>query len=1122
MQGGVNQTELAAAAAEHQGLAPLDVQAFPHPFTTRFERLEIPAGLTVAEILEIVQPDPALLMNAHVYIGRAGVPPSQWAYIPYKNWRLVRPNPGHTVSIRVVPEDGGTGKNVLRGFLMLAVIVISIYAPYAAPAGWGLVGAQGGLTAAGAAVSAGIAIAGQLAVHALVPPPQQDLGRLGGTDRDSSPTLTGARNQPQPFGVVAGLLGRFKQTPPLAAKTYTELVGDDQYLRMLVSWGIGPRHFEEFKIDATPLSEFDGVEQEHRRGWHPSYLTDQGMWDASTGSFPADPSFGDRWEVAVAGTVAGVAFAVGDTIIYHGMDDAVSAAPGWDRNGDLPHTLYSNDPFEQGLAIELNPGGGRRIVTTQPDTDEWSIDISFLQGLIWLQDDGDRRPWTRQFLIEIAPAGSGQWETVTTMTVRAQKAGVLRRGLRRLAPSRGQWDIGVTPLPRPSQGSDNGDVFDTPTWTALRSFGHVSPLNTPGESTSAFLIKATGQLQGVISQLNSTNTSVLRDWDSVEEAWVWRPTQNPAAHYREILQGIGNAKPRPDSEVDLVMLEEWAEKNEAAGWKCNLVVDYVTTQGQLLRDIASTGRAARTLRDGKHSVAIDEPDKAVTGHSTPRNTANFKGGILYPNLPHGFLARFRNELADFEEDERPIYRDGYDESNATLFESIQVPPVTHPDLVWRHGRLYLAEALLRRESFSWDSDIEHIRALRGDRSVIGHDVLTAGLAWPRIESLSLDETEENVVAIEVDDDLTMEAGKDYGLVVRTVNAANLSIPIDTVEGTTRTVTPQAPVPVAQGLEVEDLVTFGELGQETLDIHITGIAPAPGQRATLSATLYANGLAGADAGPIPEHSFQGTPTVSILYPVVISDRSDATVLIRDPDGSWQNRILASVLRPSGLQTGITGIEARFRTTDADDGDAWSFTPPFDAQQAEVSIAPVEGDIEYEYQLRWVLQDGTRGNWSPSTLHSVVGKEAAPSNVTGFVAQQNGNVVTARWDQIPDRDRDGYTLRYCQPATPWRQGDFELTAVARGTQVATLEMPPGTWDLMIKAVDTSENESATETRLRITVVSTYDAIEQVQQWPLWPGQHPQAVQLAVVTEDAGDWNAGVLQNVTVTGGGIEIAV
>jgi len=48
-----------------------------------------------------------------------------------------------------------------------------------------------------------------------------------------------------------------------------------------------------------------------------------GAFDASTGSFPANPTKGDFWKISVAGTVGGVDLAVGDQIVYSGT--------GWDK-----------------------------------------------------------------------------------------------------------------------------------------------------------------------------------------------------------------------------------------------------------------------------------------------------------------------------------------------------------------------------------------------------------------------------------------------------------------------------------------------------------------------------------------------------------------------------------------------------------------------------------------------------------------------------------------------------------------------------------------------------------------------------------------------------------------------
>src|SRR3546814_20902336 len=113
--------------AEGRLLPPVKVQACPHPFTAEHLRVEVPAGLTVAEILDIVQPDPMLRLHAHVWIG------------PHKIerhlWHRVRPNPGVELAIRVVPQGDGGGQNPPRQFLTVRGVALSIPAPsIAAPA----------------------------------------------------------------------------------------------------------------------------------------------------------------------------------------------------------------------------------------------------------------------------------------------------------------------------------------------------------------------------------------------------------------------------------------------------------------------------------------------------------------------------------------------------------------------------------------------------------------------------------------------------------------------------------------------------------------------------------------------------------------------------------------------------------------------------------------------------------------------------------------------------------------------------------------------------------------------------------------------------------------------------
>lgn len=55
----------------------------------------------------------------------------------------------------------------------------------------------------------------------------------------------------------------------------------------------------------------------------------EGSWDASTGSYPTSPSKGSLYKVSVAGTVDGVEYKVGDSIIHNGGDATLSS--GWDH-----------------------------------------------------------------------------------------------------------------------------------------------------------------------------------------------------------------------------------------------------------------------------------------------------------------------------------------------------------------------------------------------------------------------------------------------------------------------------------------------------------------------------------------------------------------------------------------------------------------------------------------------------------------------------------------------------------------------------------------------------------------------------------------------------------------------
>jgi len=617
----------------------------------------VPVGTTLAEMIAGVQPDPLLVRYAHVFVGDH--------YVPRAHWRLVRPRAGATVTVRVVPQGGGGGagkKNPLRTVLTIAVIAGA--AAFGGPLGAALgisetAGASLGLAAGALQAAVGgavISVVGGLLINAIAPPPRPKLPVLSRTAGErESPTLfiSGARNRANPFGVVPRPLGRHRMVPPFGATPFTEIVGDDQYLRLLFVWGHGPLDITDLRIGETPIASFADVEVETRQG------------------YPTDP----------------------------------------------PLTLYTDDVFEDQLAITLTQAAGWQLRTTQPLADEISIDVTFPRGLARFDDRGNKQTQGVDFEVESSPAGANSWTPRGAITVNARRTSAIRRGLRWFAGG-GQYDVRIR---RTTPDTSSSRIFDTLVWTALRTIANRDPVAMPGLAKTAVRIKATDQLSGVVDSFNGVVHSIVPDWDPGSQTWIARATSNPASLYREVLQGAANARPLPDSRLDLVNLQDWHEKNAAEGRAFNMVIDFASSVRETLADIAAAGRAAPSIRDGKWGVVIDEPKPAPVQHFTPRNSWGFSAAKAFPDLPHAFRVRFVNREADWRQDERIVYDDGFDASNASRFEGLDLPGITDATQVWKDARFHVAVApaparellLLRRPRahrlYAWRSRPGHPR-----------------------------------------------------------------------------------------------------------------------------------------------------------------------------------------------------------------------------------------------------------------------------------------------------------------------------------------------------------------------------------------------------------------------------
>jgi hypothetical protein len=158
--------------------------------------------------------------------------------------------------------------------------------------------------------------------------------------------------------------------------------------------------------------------------------------------------------------------------------------------------------------------------------------------------------------------------------------------------------------------------------------------------------------------------------------------------------------------------------------------------------------------------------------------------------------------------------------------------------------------------------------------------------------------------------------------------------------------------------------------------------------------------------------------------------------------------------------------------------------------------------YDVRISAINIHGVQGAFSTVSNHTVLGKSDRPADVTGFSAQQNGNVVNFRWDQVANEDLAGYEIRFAKRGIGATFADAAaVTKVTRGTVITNATIPPGDWTFFVKAVNTSGLDSATAAAFNLIVISDLDIIVQKLQEHDWLGTKTNFVRHQITTDYQG---------------------
>lgn len=1087
------------------------------PFKTSFRSEKIDEGLTLQEVYDRFAVAPIDGSSVFLTVNNQVVPKELWGELQTTD--------NMVVGIHAVPTGGGSGRKITATVVQVAILVAAFYTGGAAAAAgfsWAGVGY--------AAATVGLSIAATMAYNAIYQVPvQSDLNRY--TVKESKTQfISSGSNVIDKFGVIPVNLGTNRMFPKQAALPYVEANGKNNYLRQLFTYGYGNVYVSDRKIGETPLENYSDLQLEDRLNGdlntgvslysNAVYQENLAVTLSQSVGWVERRSQLDTNQIVVDLLFQGGLFAYDnngnknnrtvsfiiqtkrpeeewkDLDTYHLAVKQQSI--GW--CGGMSHFgLYNNT-----LGLELDTG---RVAWFNRYVPSGWVQLGHLAGRGSKITDyiDDRAFLVDRYILnadDFAPlSGTSVWKHSCTSLVLAAGT-IIKNNSDYLTvtnatteafyvtktfnfPESGLYDVRIR---RVTADSTDDRIRDEAIWSDIKSIAFRKPVNQKDISGTAVYIKATDQLNGRIDSYNCVVTTIMpKGYDAETETWYDNATSsNPADLFRYVLQCKAFARRLPDSRIDLTKLEEWWVYCDTNGYTYNRIIDYEASVDEVLNDICAAGFATISKVDGIYSVIIDNERPTISGLITPRNSSNYKGSIVYPDMPHALRIQFRNADKGYELDERIVYDTGYDATNAELYERIEFLSCTDADLAYKYAKRYFATIKLQPETHTFDMDFENLTFNRGDRISFVNDIILVGVGQGRVKSLIVDDVNDPTVitGFVIDDKVTVPAGiSNLGVRIRYSDGSGYVYRLlQTVAGEQQSFNFAEPMTYTTSFGQGSLCAFVEDGKE-LDLIITEIHPSNDHSATITAIDYAPARFN-PIGDIPEWESDVTIPLDFYAPYapVLNGwiETDESVMLKNSDGSYISRMLIPLTNRN--ENTVTPV-VRYRPVG---GTEWMNPNYLKRDPEQVVLTGFDDNRRYDLEIRYQRSTGLQQLSEPLIINNVrfVGGSNPPEDVKGFSLTVSGYTGLFEWEPNKDIDIDHYVIRYSNEFENilWRNLPI-LSDNIKGNRVS-LPVRAGTY--LIKAVDLLGNESKNPAAIISTDEGAFNnVVETLRQESDWTG-------------------------------------
>ncbi|QWE17320.1 host specificity factor TipJ family phage tail protein [Polynucleobacter sp. AP-Nino-20-G2] len=1002
-------------------------------------------------------------------------------------WNTICPKPGQIINVQATVMGGGGGGGGSNPVQVVALIAVVVLAAYFGPA----VGAFAGFTGATAAAvgTAVLSITGAMLVNAVFAAsnPSTSLNNASGVYGAASPTysLSGGSNRMRPYESMPVVMGAHQFFPDLAAKPFLEYQGEDQYLYQIFHLGLSSCLLADWRIGTNPITNY----QEY--SWqYPDAAGRITNFPNNVDSIPgADLTAANGW---VTLTSSAKTYRLGidiEGVLYYA-----------NNNGGLDSTSVQ-------LEIQYKPSGSSTWLAPDSVITQGSGFVAghFEQYQEWVESgeegyytatttDDNGNPYTYETYgwhdtshYETKSryvAGSGNVILISGATQTARRATLFIN-----VPS-GTYDVRIR---RNTADSTDARLQNKTSWSTLRSY-QVDSTNYNGQNRRGLTIRASEQLNGTIQQLSVTASANANYWNG--SSWVSGPTSNPAHWFMDfaigrrdgngnLMYGVG----MPEAQIDLAGLNAWAAFCAAENLSFNAVLDGSQTAADILTAIARCGFGSPSWDSGKIGVIWDARNASPVAAFGMSNIirGSFQVSYITEQLAEEVIVQYINPDNSWNQDQVRVLVPGI--TTPRRSSTIDLLGCTNTAMAGKFANYFAAQQYYRKRRIQWDCDFEGFVCQRGDVVLLSHDLTQWGYSG-RIVSTSGS-------TLVLDRAIPRSGALEY-LMLKRPDGTMTTYQVLAGSADSDTITLTTHPTFQDGVDLIDHIWFfSPLPTPGKKVKILSVQPTSESRLTVIAT---------DEDPQFYAAWDGTwqsATPSTLLksnlPVIKNLKITERLAIVGA-GQIVTRVTISWAQNIGQ---VERVELRCRINNG----TWQAKTTYNSNS-----------IDYDFDGYGLVEvtalpiNGIFVGQQVSASAQVYGKTLPPENVQGFTVDLKANAFTLNWQKVGDIDVAGYRIRWINgDSRDWGSATPIHDGLLLSSPYISAVRPTGFGTLMIKAVDTSGNESVNSSAIVINLGDALVAnvIAEVDIGALgFPGglSHGSVVDGVVVADEEGIyWNA-----------------